>query len=93
MGIKELAIKTITKIVEELGVGIYVKVYNKKFETIRIGTDKKSATEDFLKQNKLRAIEAQKDPRIRRYVENNLFPGFRFGKLEEHLKKLVALGK
>lgn len=50
MRIKELAIKTITKKVEELDKAIYIKVYNKKFETIRIGTNRKNATEGFLKQ-------------------------------------------
>lgn len=50
MGIKELAIRTITKKVEELDKAIYVKVHNKKFETIRIGTNRKNATEAFLRQ-------------------------------------------
>ena len=50
MGIKELAIKAITKEVEKLDEAIYVKVCNKKFETIRISQNRESATEALLKQ-------------------------------------------
>jgi hypothetical protein len=54
--------------------------------------------ENFFKKNRedgneIRAIEVLRETGKRRYVENNLPPGFRYAKLEEHLRTLTAQGK